>query len=54
MLWKKTKQNQNQPSRQISPTISQNKSEINKPKPLQKQNTPLHLLLSARERVTDV
>lgn len=40
-------------SRQISPTPSQNKTEINKPKPLQKQNTPLHLLLSAGERMTE-
>lgn len=40
MLWKKTHK-----SPEISPTPSQNKTEINNAKPLQNQNTPLHLLL---------
>lgn len=52
MLWKK-KNNKKQTSRQISPAPFQNKTEINNPKPLQKQNTPLHLLLSAGERMTE-
>lgn len=52
MLWKKKKKTK-QTSRQISPAPFQNKTEINNPKPLQKQNTPLHLLLSAGERMTE-